>query len=167
MSVDNYLVVGKFGKTYGAKGWLKVTSYCQPNVAILTYDKWYIKKNGFWQELALQDTNKMNDKVAVLVAGCTTPEEARLYTNLEIAINKNQLKKISENEHYWINLKGMQVVNYNGEELGILEYLFTAGNNDVMMVKGEKKHLIPFIKSIIINVNYEDNKIIVDWDTNF
>ena len=41
---DDKIVVGKFGATYGIRGWLKVFSYTDNTESIFDYAPWFIKQ---------------------------------------------------------------------------------------------------------------------------
>ena len=53
-------------------------------------------------------------------------------------------------------------------ELGAVDHLFETGANDVMVVKGEREHLIPYIPDqFIVSVDFELGLVTVDWDADF
>ena len=41
------------------------------------------------------------------------------------------------------------------------------GSNDVMVIKGEREFLIPYLPDVIIKVDLEAKKVLVDWDENY
>lgn len=82
---------------------------------------------------------------------------------------------MEEDEFYWRDLKGMQVVAKNGYDLGTVSGLMETGSNDVLVVDanrndafGKTERLIPYIQEeVIIAVNKDENTIEVDWDPGF
>jgi len=65
-------------------------------------------------------------------------------------------------------LEGLTVVNQTGAVLGLMSHLIATGANDVMVVKGEKEHMIPFIADKFVSgVDFEARQIRVDWDPEF
>jgi len=64
-----------------------------------------------------------------------------------------------------LDLEGLRVVHLDGTELGKVDHLLETGANDVMVVKGEKERLIPFVMNkVIINVDFDEGRIDVDWE---
>ena len=60
------------------------------------------------------------------------------------------------------------MINQQGVILGQVSYLFETGANDVIVVKGEKEHFIPYILDLyVLNIDLENSKIEVDWDPEF
>ncbi len=169
------LVVGKFGATYGIRGWLKVISYTDDAESIFQYSPWYIKQKGEWIEYKVESWKRHNKGMVAKLEGLEIREDANLLTNFEIAINSDSLPKLSEDEFYWRELFGMQVVTTKGYNLGEVTDLLETGSNDVLVVKanikdafGQKERLIPFLEEQVVKqIDREAQRIEVDWDPGF
>ena len=58
--------------------------------------------------------------------------------------------------------------NREGDVLGVVDYLFETGSNDVLVVKGERERLVPYIwQQVVLEVDLSNGRIIVDWDRDF
>ena len=67
--------------------------------------------------------------------------------------------------YYWSDLIGLKVVHRDGTELGIIDEMLETGANDVMVVKGDKERLIPFVRDeTVINVDLSERRVDVDWE---
>jgi 16S rRNA processing protein RimM len=67
------------------------------------------------------------------------------------------------NEFYWYQLIGLEVVNSEGERLGILEEIIETGSNDVYVVRrGEEEILIPAIEDVVREVDLQRRLMTVD-----
>ncbi|HHF2872955.1 MULTISPECIES: ribosome maturation factor RimM [Vibrio diabolicus subgroup] len=169
------IVVGKFGATYGIRGWLKVFSYTDNAESIFDYSPWYINQKGKWVEYKVESWKRHNKGMVAKLEGMDIREDAHLMTNFEIAIDPAVLPELSEDEFYWRELFGMQVVTTKGYDLGVVTDMLETGSNDVLVVKanlkdafGQKERLIPFLEEqVIINVDREAQRIEVDWDPGF
>ncbi len=51
--------------------------------------------------------------------------------------------------------------------LGKVDHMTNTGANDIMVVSGERRRLIPYIPSVVNSVNLKAKEIIVDWDPEF
>ena len=86
----------------------------------------------------------------------------------ELFVRSDQLEKLEKGEYYWSQLIGLKVVNLQDVELGTVDWLFETGNNDVMVVDGERERFIPYIKdNFVKNIDLESGTILVDWDAEF
>ena len=48
--------------------------------------------------------------------------------------------------------------------LGTIDSLFATGANDVIVVKGEKEVLIPYIPYVVLAIDLERQEMRVDWE---
>jgi 16S rRNA processing protein RimM len=74
---------------------------------------------------------------------------------------------LANNEFYWNDLIGFEVVTLSNVLLGKLETFIETGANDVMVVEGDKQRLLPYTPSVVKKVDVKQQQIIVDWDENF
>ena len=80
---------------------------------------------------------------------------------------KNSLPKLTDNKFYWDDLIGCEVHNTDGLLFGKLTGFIETGANDVLVVEGEKKRLIPYTKMTVKKIELKQQQIIVDWDESF
>lgn len=162
------IIVGKLAGVYGTKGWLKVISYTEPLENILSYKPWFIQQNNQWREMKLMQGKRHGKGLIIQLAGFETPESARVLVGAEIAISRQQLPALAEGEYYWTDLEGMTVINQANITLGKVIQVLATGANDVLIVQGEKRHLIPFLTlQTVVSVDLEKQIINVEWDADF
>lgn len=163
---ENHIVVGKIGSTYGIHGWLKIVTYTEFGENILTYSPWYLTRdNHEWQEAIVEESRPHGNGIIVKLKGVETPEVARLLTGLTITITRSQLPELKKNEYYWSDLIGLTVINKDGTVFGTVAYLIETGSNDVLVVKGDKEHAIPFLYGTVVTaVDLARKEIHVDWE---
>lgn len=165
---DSMVILGSLGKTYGVKGWLKVNSYTDPLENLLQYQPLHLFLEDKWQDVEIEAIKAHGTLIIAKLVGCDTPEDARLYTGLKMGVSRDKLPQLAEGEYYWSDLQGLEVKTMGGAILGHVDYLFATGSNDVLVVKGEKERLVPFIREQVIKqVDLDAGHIIVDWDPEF
>ena len=165
------VLVGTIGKPYGVKGWVKVNSYTEPSNNIIAYQPWYLEAPGKVSSLTLieiVESRLHGQQMLVLFANCTTPELACRYTNYKIYVDRGKFLSLEEQEYYWTDLEGLKVYNCENVYLGIIQAVFATGANDVLVITGKKRHLIPFLLNHTIkSINLKNKIMIVDWDAEF
>jgi 16S rRNA processing protein RimM len=161
-----YITIGKFGATHGVHGWIRVNAYTEFAENILNYTPWYVKRlQQDWSILPIESSKFFNDTLLVKVANINSPEEARLLTGLTIAVTRTQLPALGQDEYYWSDLIGLRVITLAGNDLGTVTHLMATGSNDVLVVKGQKEHAIPYlIGSVIKKIDLKKQEILVDWE---
>lgn len=166
------ILLGRITGLYGVRGWLKVFSNTEPRDNILSYTPWLIRGKGLeggqWHEITVCQGRLQGKGIIVQLEGYTDRDQARALIGADIAIDRHQLAPLAAGEYYWSDLQELQVVNQQGVTLGRVDHLLETGANDVLVVKGEREHLIPYIlDQTIMNIDLEHGIIQVDWDPDF
>ena len=169
------VVLGKLGASHGIKGWLKITSYTDSVEDIFDYSPWLIKEQGEWREVKVEQWRYQGKAIIAALEGVTTRDQAQMLTNCEIAIPAEAMKELPEDEFYWRDLIGCDVVNTKGYNMGKVDQIVETGSNDVLLVKanakdgfGKTERMIPFVtEQFILEVNLTEKQILVDWDPDF
>ena len=165
---ENWIVVGRFGRPHGIKGFVTVHSFTEPRDNILRYEDWHAFINHKWQPIKLLNAEVQTKSIIAQIEGYPERETVAHLTNVEIAVQQAQLEELDSGEYYWHQLIGMNVVNSKGESFGKVTEIIPTGSNDVLLVQGEKRHLIPYLPSqFILDVNLSQQLITVDWDLDF
>ena len=161
------IVLGKMLAPFGVKGWVKVTSFTEPPEGILKYKKWSVVKNGSERRLPLLQGKPHGKFIVVKFEGIDDRDAAALLTHAEIRVDRQQLPA-SDDGFYWADLIGLQVTTKEGVLLGRVDSLMETGANDVLVVKGDRERLVPWIEGdVVTDVDLAAGAITVDWDPEF
>ncbi len=166
-AADDYVVIGRISGLFGVRGWLKLFSHTEPRDNILNYSPWFLEQAGEWRPYELSDGRPQGRGVVAHLAGCDDREQAAALVGCNIAIRREQLPPAEEGEYYWGDLTGLAVFTRDGQLLGRVDHLFETGANDVIVVKGERERLIPFIADVVLEVDLSGHRMTVDWDPEF
>ena len=148
---------------------MRIFSYTDPRENILDYQPWLVKQGtGEWSEKTLEAGRRHGKGVIAHLQDCTDRDAAHALIGSEIAVRREQLPETEAGEYYWNDLLGLQVINTRDEILGTVDHLMETGANDVLVVKGDQEHLVPFVKEqVVLQVDLENGVIQVDWDKDF
>ena len=162
------MTLGRVSGLFGVKGWLKVHSYTDPRESIVEFETWVLRSGNDEQTVVLEDGRKQGRTVAVKLKTIDDRDLARTLIGAEIAVERDALAPCEPGEYYWTDLEGSTVVTAEGEPLGRLDYVFETGGHDVMVVDGDRQHLIPFVQDKVVReVRLEQRVIVVNWDPTF
>lgn len=164
---DKQVIVGRIAGVFGVKGWVKVYSYTQPLDNILTYSPWQIRLGTGWQVVKPIEGRSHGKGIVALLEGYADRDAAASLVGCDIAVDRAQMPAAGEDEIYWADLIGLKVVTVDGVELGVVDHLFETGANDVLVVKGERERLLPYIDSVVQEVDLAAGMMRVDWDPEF
>lgn len=165
---DKRLLLGRINGLYGIRGWVKIYSYTDPITNIFNYNPWQVKINNRWQTSTVLENKTHHKGLIARFEQCVDRETASRWLNAEIAIHRSQLPPPVEGEYYWIDLIGLAVINLDQKILGQVSNLMETGANDVLIVKGDKERLIPFLLNRTIKrVDIQAGFLQVDWEPDF
>jgi len=82
-------------------------------------------------------------------------------------VARSDLPPPQENEFYWSDLIGLKAVNREGVELGQVDSLLETGAHDVLVIKGKREYLIPFVATFVGKVDVAGGVIEVDWGEDY
>jgi len=165
---DDVLVVGRIASPFGVKGWLRINAFTAVAESLLEYSPWYLKLKGQWQAVEPLAGRHHGKGLVVQLKACHDRDAAAALTGTDIGIYRSQLPPVDADEYYWSDLMGMQVITKDDQVLGVVDHLLETGANDVIVVKGEQEHLVPYIKGQVVkSVDLETRIIRVDWDPDF
>lgn len=134
--------------------------------SILQYQPWLLGEDK--KPVKIVDGRKQGKGIAVLLPGSENREQAATQVGTQIFVRRDQLPATGKDEYYWSDLEGLEVKTTNGELLGRLEKLMETGANDVLVIRGNREHLVPFIQGqYVTRVDLENGTIEVDWDPEF
>ncbi|NYT52766.1 MAG: ribosome maturation factor RimM [Candidatus Vesicomyosocius endoextente] len=167
LSNNKKLLIGKINGFFGVKGWVKVFSHTHPRDNILSYKPWYINVDSHWQTLNISQGRVQSKTIVAQIKDIFDKEQAKVYIDTNLYIEKSQLLRLKVGEYYWNDLIGLEVVNKAQFVLGKVFNLVNTGSNNVLVVRGGKEHWVPYISPFLIQVDINNQTILVDWDENF
>ena len=165
-----YITVGKTGAPYGVRGWVKVQSFTEPVENLLDYEPWYVvsSESSAWIEAQVVEAKIHGKGIIAKFEGCDDRDTALRIRGQELAIRRDQLPEPESGEYYWIDLEGLEVKTLENVSLGKVDRIEATGAKDVLVVKGQRERLIPYVMDHIVHeVNIEAGFIQVDWDPEF
>ena len=106
--------------------------------------------------------------LVVRLPGIDEREQAQALIGAEIFIPRSALPPPAADEFYWADLEGLEVATVDGVLLGRVSHLFATGANDVIVVRGERERLLPFLRPDVVKaIDFDARRITVDWDPEF
>jgi 16S rRNA processing protein RimM len=127
---------------------------------------WWMAREGEpWREVGLKSLKFHGDGVVVLLEGIDDRTAAEAMKGVLVGAPREALPQTGEDEFYWADLIGLDVVNSAGESLGKVVGLLETGANDVLRVVADDKteRLLPFVSAVVLAVEQEAGVIRVEW----
>ncbi|RPI59255.1 MAG: ribosome maturation factor RimM [Lysobacterales bacterium] len=170
MSAKNrkWVILGRVSGVFGVKGWLKVQSYTEPRDNIAGFGAWTLRKNGVDRVFEVEDGHSHAGSVVVKLRGIDDRDLARDLVGADIAVERERLPATRDGELYWTDLEGLEVRTTTGVVRGKVDHLLATGANDVLVLDGSPKRLIPFVADAVVKkVDLGAGVIVVDWSPDY
>lgn len=164
--MTEYLNVGKIVNTHGIRGEVRVIS--QTDFPELRYKKG--AKLTLFQEgkqplkLTIASHRKHKNFDLLTFEGYLTINDVEKFRDGILKVSEYDLTDLEENEYYYYEIIGLNVLDENGELLGTIKEILSPGANDVWVVqrKGKKDALIPYIDSVVKEIDLDANEVHVE-----
>ena len=156
--------VGGIVGAHGVRGALRVKSLTDDPAAILGYRPWYLERRGKWMLVTSGGGRSDARGLIARLAGVDDRDAAQSLAGYAVYVRRETFPQLRRGEAYWADLLGMQVVTLDGAELGIVEGRLDTAAHDVMIVRGDRERLIPFVRERFVReIDADARRIVVDW----
>lgn len=173
---DCVVVVGRIQGAYGVQGWVHLQSYTDPIQNLLDYAPWLLESATGWREIEPVQTRPHKQGFVAELSGIGDRNSAAMLQGKHIGIAADVLPSTDEDEYYWRDLIGLEVVDSVHTLLGTVTGMLETGAHGVMVicsggggrrdetyVDADREILIPFARRYVIEVDQAAGHIIVDW----
>ncbi len=174
MADSKRVTMGRVGGPYGIKGWVKLISFAEPQESILQFRHWQVKLGQNLVDLEMDQSKPHGKGLLAHFVGYDDPESARRLNDVELTVATDALPDLDEEDYYWYQLTGLQVVTISGYVLGKVDKLLETGANDVLVVAAttesvdDRERLIPWLPGRVVKeVSLEKNLVVVDWEPDY
>lgn len=159
------IVLGRIVAPYGVKGWVKVHPFGDDPAAWREMPTLWLGADAegtTWQAYELTALKTHGGGLVAKLAGVDDRDGAEAIAGRYLAAPRNELPRTGENEFYWADLVGLEVVNEQDERLGQVATLLASSAHPVLVVKdGEVERLLPFVDEVVKRV--ADGQVRVAW----
>ena len=151
---EDLIEYGRVAGAYGVRGWLRVV-VDEPEL-LAAAPVWWISGEA----RTVKDSRPHSGTLLAKLEGVENPEQAKLLKGKAVEIPRPEARNGS---YYWSDLVGLEVVNEQGEVLGVVARMFSNGAHDVMELAGERERLLPWVPPVVKKVDLQARRIEVAW----
>ena len=156
-----FLETGKIVGTHGIRGMLRVQPWSDSPQFLTEFQYFYTDSSGTtkWEAVQIQPHGNI---VLLKLKGIDTIEAAERLRGKVLYLDRADIT-LPEGRYFIEDLVGCTVYNAEGQLLGSLSDVSATGANDVWhIVKDEREYLVPAIDEVIVSVNIEAQKIVLN-----
>ena len=157
------IVVGSLGGAFGVHGEVRLKSFCADPAAIADYTPLFTEDGRKFAQLVL--TGQQKNGFTARLDGVITKEDADALRNVKLMADRAQMPSLPDDEYYYTDLIGLDVLDTGGEKLGTVKNVMDHGAGDLLEVQvpgASDTVLLPFTQAAVPTVDLASGRIIAD-----
>lgn len=157
------VIVGRIGGAFGVKGEVRLKSFCADPAAIVDYAPLVTDAGRRFAQLVL--TGQAGGGFTARLDGVVSKEEADALKGTDLYAARTALPSLPDDEFYYADLEGLQVVDTGGTSLGKVLRVVDHGAGDLLelSVPGRAETvLLPFTREAVPTVDLTAGRIVAD-----
>jgi 16S rRNA processing protein RimM len=180
--------VGRILDAWGVKGWVKILPHSTDPEALFSAKSWFLQapdvkfRPGFslfsgTVSISVEESKNHSGSVVAKFGGLDDRNAAEALRGVRIFLPRSSFPAASQDEYYWVDLIGLNVVNREGVELGCVRDLMVTGPHSVLCVEYadvqedgasvKAERMIPFVSAYVDAVDIAGKRITVDWQPDY
>lgn len=163
--LENPVLMATIGAAQGLRGEVRVRSFTADPVSLGDYGKLHSADGRIFEILDIREAKNV---VVVRFRGINDRNAAEALNGLELFIERDNLPddELEEDEFYYADLEGLEVVDKDGKSYGTISAVFDFGAGDLLEIKGAGRRpaLIPFSEAAVLEIDLEAGTILIDPD---
>jgi len=172
------VIVGRIAGAFGVLGWVRVVSFTEPPENLLDYRPWLLGGDGAWQTVMPAACRPHAGAFVAQLREITNRDEAQALSGRLIGVPRSVLPALDEDEEfYWRDLIGLEVLDQQGQHRGHVEQLLSTGAHDVLVIVTDAEAaggdggaggraaplLVPFLRRFVPEVDLACRRLVIDW----
>jgi 16S rRNA processing protein RimM len=166
------LILGRVSAAHGVKGWVKIRPFGDDAASWREISVWHLAatEKGPWQQRETAECKAQGEGLLLRFVGVADRAEAESLKGYLLAAPRHSLPPTADNEFYWADLIGLEVVNSKGASLGRVAECIAGSAHTVLRVTdddNETERLLPFVDAVVHEVDLAARRMRVDWEADW
>lgn len=162
---DDLFLLGVVTGTHGLRGDLKIRPLTERSDSLPDAETIFLRRPGSADSVSHLPERVTIHKGGYLLRlqGFGDINAVQPLVGCEVLMRYGDLAPLDEDEFYWFELEGLEVIDRNRGELGVLEETFSTAAHDIWVVRGRfGEVLIPVVEEFIVEIDREARRLQVD-----
>lgn len=149
-------------RPHGIKGEVKVYPLTDDLSRFKRLNACFIERKGQYEPAAVTGCKMVAEAPVLKIEGVDSPEQAEALRGLYLCVDKQHTVKLPEGCWFVADLIGCAVSDSDGGELGKLTDVLETNANDVYVIEGERRLLVPALKKLLQLVDTENKRMVLN-----
>jgi 16S rRNA processing protein RimM len=165
VSADDFVIVGRLGRTRGVAGELWITPDTDFPERFLRLKEIYVEERGQWHRWSIVRTQLIGGRPTIKLEGVDSREAAARLTNRPLAVPRPETVKPPEGSYLVSDLEGCEVYDHDsGRLVGRLCDVERYPAHDVYVIElaSGKEARFPAVTALVKEIDIARKRIVVD-----
>ena len=173
VSASDIVILGKIVGPHGLQGAVKVHPFADDPQLWARLPNWWVGREqdlpALWQQARLIRCRLQADFLVAELDCFVDRDASEAAHGLFVGVPRSALPAAATNEYYWADLIGLDVRNTHDESLGQVLGLIETPANDVLRIGDGvgKERLLPFVATVVLEVDLAARCVRVDWEADW
>ena len=161
--MSDRVIVGAIGGAFGVHGEVRLKSFCADPAAIADYAPLYTEDGRSFAQVVL--TGQTKNGFTARMDGIVTKEDADALRNTSVYADRSVMPALPDDEFYYADLIGLEVVDTGGTVLGTVLNVMDHGAGDLLEIRvsgASDTVLLPFTQEAVPTVDLGAGRIVAD-----
>ncbi len=157
------LLMGRIGAAHGVRGEVRVQSFTEDPLALLSYGALSTNRPGV--QVRILSARATTNVLVARLEGVTDRTEAEKLNGVELYIDRALLPETDEDDFYHADLIGLAARLTDGTEIGKVTAVPNFGAGDLLEVRDTRSgdtFLYPFTKAVVPHVHLKEGYLVID-----
>ena len=172
--------LGRVRGAWGIRGWISVQPHSASPEALFSASVWYLQAPepslgaafSGCQAVTVTRVREHGNGLLAQLDGVDDRSLAEGLKGARIFVARADFPPLPEDEYYWVDLIGLEVVNREGVSLGEVSELLDVGPQQTLVLRREEagkvvERMIPFVAAYVDAVDRDAGRIRVDWQPDY
>jgi 16S rRNA processing protein RimM len=173
---DDLVQVGHITGAYGIRGGIRITPYSTDADALLNIKTWWLDKPAL-RPVQVRSAKYHSGDVTATLVDVTDRSMAEALKGATVQVSRADFPTLPEDEYYWTDLIGLDVVNLQGEALGKVIDMMSNGPQSILRIQPAadpqapdtkvEERLVPFVDQFVKTVDLKAKLSTLDWGLDY
>jgi 16S rRNA processing protein RimM len=173
---DDLVQVGHVTGAYGLRGGIRVSPYSADADALLSVKTWWLDKPAL-RPVQVRSAKYHSGDVTATLVDVDDRSIAEALKGATVQVSRADFPALPEDEYYWSDLIGLDVVNLQGEALGKVADMMSNGPQSILRIVPDAdssvpdakldERLVPFVDQYVKTVDLKARLITLDWGLDY
>ncbi len=160
-----FVAVGRVAGPHGVKGKVKVAAFSGDPRGMLSARAVRLRRAGEGapgeKEFEVTSAQPLGGCAVFSLKGIASAEEAGAWTGAIASVRRSELPEPGDDEYYWDDLVGCEVVDPAGNRIGVVSGVTPGPAHDwISVARGREESLLPLVGAFVLSVDVQARRIV-------